>query len=103
MCLPVTLCNKGVLALDDDKSRFMWDIRCEGGVLPRGFPSQRRTSTAITMMLATEMEHMGVNHVVIYAADVEPPPSCSAPQWDQLSTQKVVDRQAVCINSFQGL
>ena len=33
---------------------------------------------AITMLLGPEMKHMGGHHVIIYAADVEPPPSCTA-------------------------
>ena len=32
---------------------------------------------AITMLLGPEMKHMGGHHVIIYAADVEPPSSCS--------------------------
>ncbi len=65
MCLPVTLCNKGMLALAGDKSRFLWGSWCERDVLPRGFPAPRRTSMAITTLLAAEMEHMGGNHVVV--------------------------------------
>ena len=64
-CLSVIICNKGMLALADDKSRFLWGSWCERDVLLRGFPSQRRTSMAITMLLAAEMEHMSGNHVVI--------------------------------------
>ena len=33
---------------------------------------------AITMLLVPEMKHMGSHHVNIYAADVDPPPSCTA-------------------------
>ena len=29
--------------------------------------SQRRTSTAITMLLAPELKHMGGHHVIMYA------------------------------------
>ena len=36
-----------------------------GHVLSRGFPTQRSTSMAITMLLAPEMEHMGGYHVII--------------------------------------
>ena len=50
----------------------------EGHVLSRGFPSQRKTNMAITMLLVPEMKHMGSHHVNIYAADVDPPPSCTA-------------------------
>ena len=110
MCLPVILCNNGMLALADDKSRFMWGSWCERDELPRGFPSQRRTSMAITMLLASEMEHMGGNHVVILAAGVEPPPSCSAPPrgpavnsesgWQAGSLHEQLSRHITCSPKF---
>ena len=42
-----------------------WVAGVKGHVLPRGFPSQRRTSKATTMLIAPEMEHMGGHHVII--------------------------------------
>ena len=37
MCLPVTLCSKGMLALGDDSSRFLWGCWREGARTAQGF------------------------------------------------------------------
>ena len=38
MCLHVTLCSKGMLALSDNNSHFMWCSWCEGARTAQGFP-----------------------------------------------------------------
>ena len=64
-CLPATLLSRGMLALGGHNSKFMWVTGVKVHVLSRGFPCQRMTSMAITMLLVPEMEHMGGYHVII--------------------------------------
>ena len=61
---------------------------------------------AITMLLAVPQRcssWVGIMSVVIYAAGVEPPPSCTVvpPPLDQLLNHKVAGRQVVCMTSSQ--
>ena len=42
MYLPVTLCSNGMLALDDDDSRFLKGSWCEGAWTVQGFPNSEK-------------------------------------------------------------